>query len=512
MKNSNKFKFVVFFLITLMFKPLWLFNNQNLGNPGDDMSYWLHASTLAFDYDLKYINDYSINSDIFNPETNAPQHPPGAGYLASPFVLLLNQFDKAFIGSVKTTRTNPVKSFAYIGFFLSGLFYVYIGSYLLSKVIKRFKNKYSGLIIFCGLISTLIHFVSTRFLMAHAIEFFLCSVLLFIFEKDEEKKLSNLDLILLFLTYFLLLITRPSTFLYSIILVFLYRHKFIISKKSLIISLLQVIVYLNIYKFLSNKLYQNNYMFLNAYGNNMDEYSTDFNFEQIFSGILKLPNFFLSTNMGVIFSTPIVFIAIILFITKYLKMQSKPLDKIIFILFFTAGLLPVLIWQGREVAYGQRLLIGLLPICILIACKYLTNFYLAMFAKILTFYTYLGYLFFYSSESLTLRKGITLWGTEVGFTAENYYFELLKALFNYETIISMLLRNIYSVNFFKFLNLREFVVNSSISNSLNIQKIEKFLSYSDTYLNLELSYLIVVNLVIFIFSYLYTKLIFETIN
>jgi len=495
-----------------MFKPLWLFNNQNLGNPGDDMSYWLHASTLAFDKDLNYINDYSINSDIFNPETNAPQHPPGAGYLASPFVLLLNQFDKAFIGSVKTTRTNPVKSFAYVGFFLSGLFYVYIGSYLLSKVIKRFKNKYSGLIIFCGLISTLIHFVSTRFLMAHAVEFFLCSVLLFIYEKDEEKKLSNLDIFLLSLTYFLLLITRPSTFFYSIILIFLYRNKFMISKKSFIISLFQVTVYLNVYRFLSNKLYQNNYMFLNTYGNNMDEYSTDFTFEQIFLGILKLPIFFISTNMGVIFSTPIVFIALFLFITKYLKIKSKLLNKIIFILFFGAGLLPVLIWQGREVAYGQRLLIGLIPMCIFIACKYLTNYYLAIFTKILTFFTYLGYLFFYSSESLTLRRGITLWGTEVGFTAENYYFEVLKALFNFETIVSMLLRNIYSVNLFKFLNLREIVVNYSITNSLSFQKIEKFLTYSDNYLNLELSYLLTVNLIIFIFSYLYTKIIFETLK
>ena len=70
--TNNKTKLFVFFIITLLFKPLWLFNNNNLGNPGDDMSYWLHSATLAFDQDLDYTNDYGIESSIFNPITNVP--------------------------------------------------------------------------------------------------------------------------------------------------------------------------------------------------------------------------------------------------------------------------------------------------------------------------------------------------------------------------------------------------------------------------------------------------------
>ena len=43
---------------------------------------------------LDYKNDYKFDSNIFNSETNVPSHPPGAGYLASPFVLLFSQLEK----------------------------------------------------------------------------------------------------------------------------------------------------------------------------------------------------------------------------------------------------------------------------------------------------------------------------------------------------------------------------------------------------------------------------------
>ena len=237
--KNNKYKIVVFFLITLLFKPLWLFNNNNLGIPGDDMSYWLHSATLAFDRDLDYTNDYKIESNIFNPKTNVPIHPPGAGYLASPFVFLMGQFDKIIDNSVENTRSNPVKSFAYLGFFISGLFYTYLGTLLLSKILKKYNNKNTGLLLFCGLLSTLIHFVSTRFLMAHATEFFLCSALIYIFEKNKNKILSRVDVAMLLLIYCLLSITRPSTFLYSLILIPLYRKMFLLDVKSIFIYIFQ---------------------------------------------------------------------------------------------------------------------------------------------------------------------------------------------------------------------------------------------------------------------------------
>ena len=509
-QKNNKLKFVVFFLITLLFKPLWLFNNNSLGIPGDDMSYWLHSATLAFDQDLEYTNDYEIDSNIFNSETNAPSHPPGAGYLASPFVFLLSQLDKFIENSIDNTRINPVKSFAYLGFFIAGLFYTYLGTLLLSKILKKYNNKYAGLLIFCGLLSTLVHFVSTRFLMAHATEFFLCSLLIYIFEKNKNRHLSITETSLLFLTFFLLAITRPSTFLYSLFLIFFYRKKINFNIKSNFVNLIQFLVLSAFYVLISNKLYKKNFMLLNTYGENMNEYGSTLNFEQLFNGFLKLPNLFFSPNMGIIFSTPIVFLAAIIFFTKKFRNGEKKLNIFFLFLFFGASFMPLLIWQGREVAYGQRLLIGIIPFCTLITCKYLKDNRQILIAKILTVITYVGYFLFYSSKKLTLKSGVTLWGTQVGFTAENYYIEVIKAFTNFETILSALLRNIYVVDFLKFFNLRNFLQDSSLLNNFNLAQIDSFLRFTDIYHNLNTNYLVLVNISIFIFSYAYTKLIFST--
>jgi hypothetical protein len=508
-QRKNTFFIITFFLITLLFKPLWLFNNQNLGIPGDDMSYWLHSATIAIDYDLDYKNDYKLESSVFNPETNVPSHPPGAGYIASPFVFLFSQLDKVINLPVENTRTNPVKSFAYLGFFVSGLFYTYIGTKLLSKIVKKYNNNYTGLIIFCGLLSTLIHYVSTRFLMAHAIEFFLCCSLIYIFEKDEGKNLSSNHFTILLLIYFCLAITRPSTFLYSLILILFYRKIFILNGRSVLSYIIQLLGFSSIYVLLSRKLYQKNFMFLNTYGSDINEYSATLNFEQLFGGLQKLPYLFFSPNMGITFSTPIIFLALIVCFTKETRTNLNISDKLFMFLFFGSSAIPLLIWQGREVAYGQRLLVGIVPMCILITCKYLFDKRLVFLTKLLTLITYVGYLMFYSSEKLTLKPGTTLWGTQTGFTAENYYIEVVKGLLDYETILSSFLRNIYSVDIFKFINLRNLINDSMLTSYLSIGKVEKFLSFTDVYFGLDVSYLLIVNLSIIVFCYFYTKLLFS---
>ena len=78
-----KNKILGILLISLLFKPLWLFNNQNLGQPADDMYHWIHAATIAYDKDIDYTEDYQIDNGTFNNITNVPSAPPGAGSPAS---------------------------------------------------------------------------------------------------------------------------------------------------------------------------------------------------------------------------------------------------------------------------------------------------------------------------------------------------------------------------------------------------------------------------------------------
>ena len=106
--------------------------------PADDLYHWLHASTLALDLDIDYVKDYQITGATVNKKTNVPSAHPGAGYLASPFVFLFSIIDK-FQGN-EVQRINPTKSFSYIGFFASGLFYIITSFLLITKIIE--KNNY----------------------------------------------------------------------------------------------------------------------------------------------------------------------------------------------------------------------------------------------------------------------------------------------------------------------------------------------------------------------------------
>ena len=98
--------------------------------------------------------------------------------------------------------------------------------------------------------------------------------------------------------------------------------------------------------------------------------------------------------MGIVYSTPIIFIALIVFFTKFLTDNINFFDKASMFLFFGFSIVPLLIWQGREVAYGQRLLIGIIPICILISCKYVVDKPLKSLAKFLTLFSFLDIYFF----------------------------------------------------------------------------------------------------------------------
>lgn len=505
-----KNKILGILLISLLFKPLWLFNNQNLGQPADDMYHWLHSATIAFDFDFDYKTDYEIENGTFNQETNVPSSVPGAGYLSAPFVFLFSLLDKLFINSENFSRTNPVGSFAYLGFFFAGVIYTYLGFYFLHKITKKYNQKSLNLILLCGLLSTLVHFVTTRFLMPHAIEFFIASCILYIFEKNNKKSLGNMEITSLAILYFALGITRPSTFLYSTILIFLYRKKIKINSKNIVNYIFSFGSATAFYVLLSQILYKSNYMFLNTYGSDMDDYVSTFNSSQVIEGVTKIPNLFLSLNMGIVFSTPIIFFGVYYFFVKHLKSTESALNKIILLIFFGASASPLLIWQGREVAYGQRLLIGIIPMCILLTSKYLQESDLLKKLMIgLTSFNYLGYIFFYSSEKLTLREGVSLWGTKVGFTAENYYLEVIKSLVDLETILSAILRNIYVVDIFKFINLRRTLDSFSLLESFNLEKIEKFIDFTDIYFQTNTLYLLLVNLIIFGYSYFYIKLINE---
>ena len=135
-------------------------------------------------------------------------------------------------------------------------------------------------------------------------------------------------------------------------------------------------------------------MFLNTYSD-MDGYRATFNIDQILNGLIKLPNLFVSPSMGVLWSTPIVFLVFVYIFTRKINIDN------FYYSFFCRQYFTLLIWQGREVAYGQRLLIGTF-LCVFCYTKNLQKFQLEIINLSSIFITWiLIFLFF---RKLTLEE------------------------------------------------------------------------------------------------------------
>jgi hypothetical protein len=510
MKLSKNYKrILIFFLISLLFKPIWLFNNQDLGKPGnDDLSNWLHSATLAYDYDIEYIDDYEVEYGVFNDETGTPYHPPGAGYLSAPFVFISSLFD-----SEPPDRLNPVGSFGYLGYFFSSLFYFLLGTYLIIKIfIKKNISNYS-VIVFSILSGTLVHYVTTRFMMSHAVEYFLCAALCYFFE-TRYRFSDNRALSAIAILYLLLSFTRPSTFLYSLCLIIYYLNAEDFNFKNFIKLTLYFLGVVGLHVSLSLKIYNTTNILQNyqPFWAEQDLITGTESFKAIFENSPKLFALFFSPSLGIIWSIPVILFGLIaVFINKDKNTDKLLVSKLFLFLYFFGALVVLMLWEGRDVAFGQRLLIGLIPFCSLRIAEIRKNL---IFNKLFYFFTtisYLGYIYLYSSNNLTLKRGLSLWGRTVGFTGEDYFIYLLKEIFLIENIISVFARSIYSVNLFSFIKFEDLSRNLHF-NFISSDKLSSFSELTNIYYDVSVGYLLVVNILIITFCFLLSNLIISKDN
>tara|TARA_B100000212_G_C27360085_1_gene527800 strand:+ start:287 stop:1819 length:1533 start_codon:yes stop_codon:yes gene_type:complete len=496
--------FIVFIFLTLLMKPVWLFDIQNLGFDGDDLSYWLHATSIAIDYDLLYLDDHNLGSDIFHENTNAPSHPPGAGYFSAPFVYAFNILDK--ITGNDLDRINPIGSYSYLGYFFATQFYTLIGFYFLSKLFSINRTeKFQYSILFLAYLSTLVHYSATRFLMSHAIEFCFVSMLFYFFEKNTELTLKQLNYCIFI--YFCLSITRPSTFLISLCFVLMYRAKIIPYIKNFRPFFLLAIL-VTIYIFISQTLYESNNILLSLSENKTTESFVDsISFQTLLQGFFKLPQLFFSTSGGLIWTTPIIFFGTICYFINQFNNKNFNFEFFVFSSLFLIGFFIIaMVWQGREVAYGQRLFIGLIPFAAYQVSLCVKKNSSHRFVIFLIITGYIHYLFLYSSDLLTLREGYSLWGTFIKYSAENYTLNLLNELLNIENYLAVIVKSLYSINFFGIVEFDSFM-NFIPSSLENIEKIQILESRANKYFDFNYGYILMSSLIYLGFSFLFLKTI-----
>ncbi|MDA9676964.1 hypothetical protein N9T94_00565 [bacterium] len=502
MLKKNISSFVFCFLIIILFKPTWLLNNEDLGVGGDDMSYWLHSATLTYDLDINYVDDYQFSHINYHPETNTPAHPPGSGYATAIFVKIFSFLDSSV--NIDDIRNNPVGSYSLLGYMFGSMFFCLMGFYFFNKLIDNkgliVNKKIIFLLIYC---STLVHFVTNRFVMAHSFEFLLAVLILYNLEtKDNLFKTENF-LLLVFL-YFLLAITRPSTFIYTLCFIGVYINKFELKQNYIWKNFLIILVSGISYYSLAIKLYNENNILINLSSNSTTSGSQKLiNLEQIINGISEIPLLFFSSSLGIVWSTPVVFIGIIcIFLNKNYFEKYNLFNKFFILLYFVGSFLVLIVWQGMEASFGQRLLIGLLPFCSYQICVYF-NKKSTSFLIIFVFISFIGNLYLYSSSNLTLKLGPTLWGTVIDWAAEDYYYFLILEMFNIQNIGSVFSRTIFFIDLVYF---TELVENLEVVNILSKERYLNFMQYTKTYNNLSFRYLAILNIIIFLYSFVFEKI------
>ena len=100
----------------------------------------------------------------------------------------------------------------------------------------------------------------------------------------------------------------------------------------------------------------------------------------------------------------------------------------------------------------------------------------------------------------------------MGFAGTNYYVEVIRGIFDIEILLSSFLRNIYIVNIGKFTNIEEQILSNLTSYNFDGVRITRFINYLDIYSEVNTAYLLVVNILIIIFSYLFIKLFFNNFS
>ena len=82
---------------------------------------------------------------------------------------------------------------------------------------------------------------------------------------------------------------------------------------------------------------------------------------------------------------------------------------------------------------------------------------------------------------------------------------MFQNLTNLENILSILSRNIATVNLFHFIKFNDIEVYFKNFEFLPVEKISTFSTYANIYYETNLGYLLTINLLILLFCYLFTK-------
>lgn len=427
----------------------------------DDYDYFLHASTVAFDFDLDYSNQDVRGFSYYKNGKNTPIGFIGSGIFSSPFLYI----GKLLSSIANEDTTKDILNLQLLLYSLSSIFYLFASFYFMARTLHIYGinfNKYDLLLFMFS--SGVLYFAFERFSMTHAYEHFTTTLLIFLISSFYINKENN-NFLAFLIPIFLLLgyLTRMSNiylFLLPILIKELVKKKNKITNKSLIKNryfILSSFLSILIFSYISDQLYGE--IIINPqkiYGSNIEvsnvilgENLNIFDFAIGFTKTILITNF--SLEFGLFWVSPILFLP---FLHAFYALKKKHFLIFFIILFcFLQNFFIVHLWQALGSSYGFRYLFSLVPLGILLYYNLQKSKFETYYLRAFSFFGLTSIIFFEASSftQLSLVDQTNSFGRVIRYSNPTHVTGIIKSLFELNSYLIIFTTSLLGVVLFKFL-------------------------------------------------------------
>ena len=514
-KSNKKIQFFLILILLLVFLRVDYRFTNTIKCCSDEYDYFLHASTIALDFDLDYSNQNPRDFRYYNNGKNTPIGFIGSGILSSPFLLFGNFLSKIFSEDLKSEIFN-FKIFFYS---FSSVFYFFFSYFLLHKILNLLKikfNKYFLLLIFSG--SGITYYAFERYGITHIYEVFTVTLIIYSSIRCyiSKNKKYNIHGILLPIFLLIAFLTRMSNFYIFLIPLII---KNILIKNQILIkhSILKDFYFLGsalvnsiIYYFISKSLYGE--LIINPqkiYGTNIDVVNTYIieNFFDTFLNLLKtFFNVLVTMEFGIFWVSPILFIGLI---SPLINLQNlKKINTYLILFCFAQNFFIIHLWQALGSSYGFRYLFSLTPLSIIVYYVYSSDKILIKnYLFFTSIFSNLSILFFETTEltQLSTVNEVNSFGRFIRYVEPNYVNGLLGSFFEINSYLIIFTTSFLGALFFKlllvFFNI-ELIINGLGKLNLPVDNPD-FINYLETVNIIKFNKFIVILTIFALVSYFF---------
>ena len=418
----------------------------------DDHDYYIHAETIAIDFDLDYTNQLTGNlKDRFYKEgTSAPSGFIGTGIFSAPFLFVGNILNKLL------NQNDNIFNFRILAYSMSSVMYLFFSIFLMNKIMKLLKVKNNlPLITITFLGSGVSYFAFERYSMSHVYEIFSITCIMYFTVRYHLAEKTGKFTFLIALSVLLAILTK-WVHLYVLFIPYIVEcvsRDRINIKKSIYKDVryqLSLIFSFIVFCVLSISVYGSlvfNPQVVYETSNVVSSYFSNQNLgDLLISNLKAVLKIFFGQEFGLIWFNPILLIGTIIAFSYMFTTKYNPFFKILILISFSQIFGIVLLWQSTASSYGYRYLLNLVPMSLLLlfTSSYSEKKYILIYLKLFSIFGIIGVVFFEASigTQLSVDYQLNSFGIERPFVNSKY----LSGLFNSVTELDSYLK-IFSTSF-----------------------------------------------------------------